>query len=381
MSTVPSYFGDFLGRIKLTDRQVDACKKGHRELRERLLSDEGLKSVVLETFLQGSYKRSTAVRPIDEDDKPDVDVVVVTILDRNKLSPREALERFRPFLDKYYSGKYEAQGRSWGIELAPVKLDLVPTAAPSEALRKLIKSLSVQTDEMIEDLDDWRLSEVWQPGKSGIGGVQRSAQERWRTEPLWIPDRDAGKWDRTHPLAQIEATHLKNAACNGHYVNVVRCLKWWRVAQRPEPKYPKSYPLEHMCWINCPDGVDSIAAGVVGGLEGIRDRYKHFARSRQTPVIPDHGVPEHNVLQRVSGNDFAAFHAHITEAVTLARQALDAEDLPESVRAWRKLFGDRFPAPPLGGGQGEGDSPRGSGGYTQRKDVSIIGGGRYACRT
>lgn len=378
MSTVPSYFIDFLRNIRLTDNQVEDCKKGHSTLRKRLHSEDELKNNIVESFLQGSYRRATAVRPFEDEIKSDVDVIVVTKIDRNEVTPRQAMDRFKPFLDKYYAGKYKAQGRAWKIALSYVELDLVPTSAPSEAVSRLVKSESVWTDDTLEEASDWRLDFSWPRGmpRSATGMDERAADEPWRKEPLWIPDREAQKWDKTHPLAQIDATQTKNMDCNRHYVNVVKCLKWWRTTQRPKPKYPKSYPLEHLCWVNCANGLESVAAGVVSTLENIRDRYRADAMSRRTPWVADHGVPEHNVLWRVSGDDFAEFHKHISEAASLARRALDAEDLRESVIIWRELFGDRFPEPPEK--KDDDESPDGPGGYTPRKDVSVIGGGRFA---
>ena len=369
MGALPSYFIDFLKNIRLTESQVDDCKKGHSTLRKRLHDDEKLGDIVVETFLQGSYRRSTAVRPFEEKKKSDIDIVVVTNLDRSQITPRQALDKFRPFLDKYYEGKYKAQGRSWRIELSYVELDLVPTSAPSEVVKDLFKSEDARSDDTLEEARGWQID---------FAGVQKAAEASWRTEPLWIPDREAQSWDETHPLAQIEATQRKNLNCNKHFVNVVKCLKWWRIAQQPEPKYPKSYPLEHLCWIGCADGIDSVAAGVVSALEGIRDRYRADAASRRTPRVADHGVPSHNVLGRVSGEDFAKFHRHVTEAADLSRRALKAEDLRESALLWRELFGDRFPEPPEERDDDGGESPEKPGGYTPRKDVSKIGGGRYA---
>ncbi len=376
MSAVPSYFIDFLRNIRLTESQVQDCKDGHSTLRERLHKDEDLKDIIVESFLQGSYRRATAVRPFEDSKKSDVDVIVVTTLDRNEVTPQQALDMFKPFLEKYYKGKYKAQGRSWGIELSYVELDLVPTSAPSEAQAQLIKSASVSNDQTLEEARDWRLSLSWRPGRALGAMMEKAADEQWRKEILWIPDREVKIWDETHPLAQIVATQVKNANCNGHYVNVVKCLKWWRTTQRPKPKYPKSYPLEHLCCVNCSDGIQSIAAGVVSTLEGIRDRYQADALNKRTPFISDHGVPGHNVLGRVSGEDFAAFHGHTTEAAELARRAYDDKDLRESVILWRKLFGDRFPEPPpkSDAGGGSPDKP----GYTPRENVSIIGGGRFA---
>ena len=380
MSAVPSYFNDFLRDIRLTDSQVEDCKTGHSTLRERLHRDEGLKDIIAESSLQGSYKRATAIRPFEDRKKSDVDVIIVTTLDGKEFTPRQALDLFKPFLEKYYKGKYKAQGRSWGIELSYVELDLVPTSAPSEAVAKLIKSASVQTDQTLEEARDWRLSLSWRPGRStgATAMMEKAADDSWRKEPLWIPDREAQVWDKTHPLAQIEATQTKNANCNGHYVNVVKCLKWWRMTQHPKPKYPKSYPLEHLCCVNCSNGVESIAAGVVSAFESIRDRYQSHALSKKTPWIIDHGVPEHNVLGRVSGDDFAAFHKHVTGAAALARRAFDAEGVRDSVMLWRELFGDRFPEPPPKRDDNGGESPDKPGGYTPRKDVSVIGGGRFA---
>ena len=42
MSTVPSYFKDFLSNIRLSDNQVKDLKTGHTTLRRRLEEDETL---------------------------------------------------------------------------------------------------------------------------------------------------------------------------------------------------------------------------------------------------------------------------------------------------------------------------------------------------
>ena len=132
MSTVPSYFKDFLSNIRLSDNQVSDLKTGHTTLRKRLEADETLSKIIVSTFLQGSYRRSTAVKP-KNGNKSDVDVIVVTKLDSEEYTPEEALDLFVPFLDKYYNGKYRIQGRSIGISLSYVDLDIVPTSAPSES--------------------------------------------------------------------------------------------------------------------------------------------------------------------------------------------------------------------------------------------------------
>lgn len=374
MADLNTYFNDFLSNIRLTGNQVADCKKGHKVLRGRLSEDENLKDIIVSVFLQGSYKRSTAVRPLGES-RSDVDLIVVTNLDKDSISPGKALEKFRGFLHKWYEGKYKKQGRSWGIELSYVSLDLVPTAAPGEVAKQLARTLSVTKDFTLEESNEWPFLEEraqFFDGDSFRHMISENKEE-WKSEPLWIPDRDAGEWDQTDPLTQIFVTQEKNKSCNRHFVNVVKCLKWWRKAVQPVPKYPKSYPLEHLVFLTCPDGIKSVAQGVVETLEAIRDRYRCEAVKKETPFVPDHGVPDHNVLARVSGDDFADFYHHVSDAAEIARKAYDEPDTRESAVLWQELFGNKFPDPPKNK-----NNSNSSDGFSPRKEESVIPGGRFA---
>jgi len=152
----------------------------------------------------------------------------------------------------------------------------------------------------------------------------------------------------------------------------VKSLKWWKGVRHPETKHPKGYPLEHLIGACCPDAITSVAEGVTRSLETIVKRYAAFATIGQTPSLPDHGVPEHNVLHRVSGEDFAIFFNQASNAAQLARRAFDATTVSESAEAWRELFGDAFPKPPSDEG-----SKASGGGFTKRTAVTTIGGGRW----
>ena len=80
MSALPSYFTDFLSEIRPTEDQRTAYQAAHKTLRDRLAEDEDTKNMLITTFLQGSYRRATAVRP-EGKHRPDVDVIVVTNID------------------------------------------------------------------------------------------------------------------------------------------------------------------------------------------------------------------------------------------------------------------------------------------------------------
>jgi Second Messenger Oligonucleotide or Dinucleotide Synthetase domain len=348
---LPSCFRDFLKDIRLSDNQVENCITGHETLRSRLKSYEDLKGKIVNTFLQGSYRRSTAVRPANGA-RADVDVVVVTNLNESDYpKPDDAINLFVPFLDKYYEGKYKIQNRSIGISLSYVDLDLVITSAPSEVDKIVLSSESVNETGQLELTPDWRLVPHWvrMENRGSLSGfdiqkrlLEAKAAAEWKSAPLRIPDRERKCWENTHPLAQLIWTRDKNGRCNSHYINVVKALRWWKRINLDLPKYPKGYPLEHLIGLHCPDNIKTVAEGIVRSLENIVSAYHHEFSNRTVPYIVDHGV-EHNVFGRVTAEDFAGFYECIVEAASIARSAYDADTPVKSSELWRKLFGNKFP--------------------------------------
>lgn len=326
---VPSFFKDFLEGIRLTSSQTEDLMTGHQTLRERLESYEGLSDIIVATFLQGSYKRGTATRPKDNS-RSDVDIIVVTNLDYNKNLPEAVFKKFIPFLETYYKNKYRLQGRSIGIELSYVDLDIVPTSAPSESQIQMLKNSTISSKFSIEDNSD----------TSTFFSRIASSNTQWERDPLLIPDRDAQRWSRTHPLMQIKWTQEKNNRCNQHYINVIKALKWWKKEKYPETKQPKSYPLEHFIGQCCPDGIKSVAEGVTKSLQTIVNIY------RTKPYLKDHGVPEHNVFAKLTDEEYNIFYEQVKGASTMAKEAYESQDINYSVQKWRELFGNKFPEPP-----------------------------------
>lgn len=377
---LPTYFNEFLKRIRPTERQSKDCKTGHQTLRDRLNGDAELDPIIVSTFLQGSYRRATTVRPKGEA-KLDVDVITVTRLSRlDYPNPDDAMDEFIPFLDEYYEGKYERQGRSFGISLSYVDIDLVITSAPSEAEEEVYESKAVRSDLTIEDVDDWLLAPSWVPPDERIGEsafVRGFVGEEWKTEPLWIPNRDAGEWERTHPLEQIKWTWRKNATCNTHYVNVVKAIKWWQRVHFEDDR-PKGYPLEHLIGVCCPDSINSVAEGVTLTLEAIVGNYRSYVANAWSPTLPDHGVPEHDVFGRVDGPEFADFFDHVEDAAYLAREALDDENRKSSIEKWRELFGSKFP--PSDDDDGDGDDPKGPFTRTSKSQTGDLTPRKYGSR-
>lgn len=343
MTTATSFFADFLENIRLPKELRDQCQNTHRTLAAKLLADDTLRPIIVSIFLQGSYRRHTGTKPTNNDPHADVDVVVVTTLDPTAYTPDRVVERFRPFLEREYPGQWTRNDRS--IKISPagmqVTIDLVPTAAPSEIQREFLESLD--PDFQIEargeaDQQPVRLREAFERLQKAAG------LERWQREPLLIPSRDLQTWVPTHPLEQIRWTLQKNDLTGGHYVNVVKAIRWWR-KQNTDGEHPKAYPLEHFVGETCPDGVVSVAEGVTRAFERMSGDYAGYASTHTVPTLPDRGVPQNDVFRRITPEQFHTFWNLAGTAASAARTALDAETSTESAQRWRSLFGEEFPAP------------------------------------
>src|SRR5262245_14386521 len=103
---LPSYFKDFLTEIEPSPSYKEDQQTGHKTLRRRLAEDDEFKTIHINTFLQGSYKRNTAIHP-----GKDVDIVVVTSLNPDGTTPTEANASLSKVLRKYYPGKVTPQNR------------------------------------------------------------------------------------------------------------------------------------------------------------------------------------------------------------------------------------------------------------------------------
>lgn len=344
-----SEFTEFLQNIRLTSNQRKDLITGHNTLRSRLLDDGELKDFIVADFLQGSYRRSTAVKP-KADRRADVDVVVVTNLSEQDYTPQAAMDKFKPLLERYYKGKWQFQGRSIGIELSYVDLDLVVTSIPTNQEITLYKSAAVTSSDDLEQAPDWTLNPLWlsledRQFRSDARQLMTEAISKgdWKTGPLRIPDRKASVWQDTHPLEQLRWTREKNKLTNGHFVNVVKALKWWRLVNYETPEHPRGYPHERLIGEVCPNGIESVAEGIVASLEKISSEYSWSAQSNQKPTLPDYGVSNHDVFGRVTVSDFRDYYAQAVTAAKLARRAYDSTDSKESSKYWRELLGNEFP--------------------------------------
>lgn len=270
---------------------VAAAKAAQEKVRDQLCIDEESKDAVKDTFLSGSYARSTAINDIN-----DVDVICLLDIDSSITAPEVVLAWLDGILGRYYT-ETKRQGRSIGVQGAKgVWLDIVPGSPLA--------------------------------GNSG---------------PIRIPDREASEWVTSHPKGQITAASDLNGATNGYFVPAVKLVKFWRDRLPRLSCRPKSYILETLVHrtIGYPN---SHAVAIVNSLEGIGRTYGAFRNTNSVPFISDPGHSSVNVAKRWPSAEFDEFMAQAESAAAIARKALNEPDVDQSRKLWRKLFGSTFGA-------------------------------------
>ncbi|MFA6198544.1 MAG: hypothetical protein WC734_05365 [Patescibacteria group bacterium] len=287
-------FKTFLSNIEPSDSQVGEAKTGHETLRGRLGSDDDLKALLAgDTFLAGSYRRSTAVKPIK-----DVDIIVPLSTDRTKTTPHQCLKDLRKVLLRYYKTAHlEDQRRSIRIDLSYVTMDIVPACAPDG------------------------------PDK-----------------PLWVPDREQAQWIETNPKGHIAFVTSLNKQSDGQFVPLVKIFKWWRLFRLPEMKHPKSFFLELLVADSVDLKAEDFGTGFHAVLKAWRRKYEQHATGGTVPNVADPGLPGQLIHTGMSSSDFKTFYDELVASEEVAQAALDAEDDSAAAEEWRKIFGQEFPA-------------------------------------
>ena len=285
-----SYFQGLLQNIEPSQKAVQHAQEAHNELRTLLEKDEDIKDANPDTFLSGSYARHTAINDIN-----DVDIILLIDIDVSNTLPDIVLAWLHQILQKHYD-KTRAQGRSVKVTTdSDFDLDIVPATAVSS-----------------------------------------------RDGPLWIPDREAHEWVRTHPKGQINFGIAKNQATDGYYKHLVKMMKHWKDRIKNSTARPNSYIIETLVAESMHTKPTSYGQAVVDCYKHVYCTYAHYLSIKTVPFIQDLGYPSTNVAKRWEFEEFYAFMQVVKSAWDTAAAALAETDHEHSVSLWRKLFGNKF---------------------------------------
>lgn len=257
-NTPQSAFDNFVRDIEPSKTTKARASQAHTNLRDFLSKHGTFREVHVRTFLSGSYKRDTAIRPQkngEDVERPDVDIIVVTNHSLDDL-PADVVE----LLYKTLKEKYQVirkQQRSVGIETTDADMDVVPAIEPV-----------------------------------GHGGKP------------YIADRKLEEWIQTNPPKHTDWTTEVNTKTDGRFKPLVKMVKWWRRQNPTVSKKPKGFVLECFTAESMSFTEKQYGELFVGMLESFVSTYAWHISQGQVPFIPDPGVPGNSVT---SGLSFAAF--------------------------------------------------------------------------
>ncbi len=291
-------FVKFLQDIEPSATTKSNASSSHTRLREFLIEHPELGQFIFKTFLSGSYKRDTAIRPQVKNgntERPDVDIIAVTIHTLYD-SPAAVVELLYSILRMEYKN-IRRQTRSVGIQAPLADMDVVPIIAPD-----------------------------------GLDGT------------LYIPDRKLEKWLVTNPPGHTNWTIEVNKASNGYFKPLVKLMKWWRRQNPTVSKRPKGFVVE--CIVaECMNYQETQYADLfLGTLETIVNRYAIDIAYKRVPFIPDPAVNGNYVTTGMTFDAFEGFYNKAKAHAELGRRAQAERDPVKSLDMWRQIFGLRFPA-------------------------------------
>ena len=296
-NTPQSAFDSFVQDIEPSKTTKLRASQAHASLRDFLSKHDMFKEVHLRTFLSGSYRRDTAIRPQkngEDVERPDVDIIVVTNHSLED-SPADVVELlYKTLMEKYDT--IRKQQRSVGIETAQADMDVVPITEPV-----------------------------------GRGGK------------LYIADRELERWVETNPPKHTEWTADVNTKAGGRFKPLVKMVKWWRRMNPTVNKKPKGFVLECFTAESMSSIEEHYGELFVGALENFVDAYASYISLGLVPDILDPGVPGNSVTKGLSFPAFEGFYNKAKAHTETGRKALEEEDAAKAVALWRQIFGGRFP--------------------------------------
>jgi hypothetical protein len=295
--TQNSVFEDFLRDIEPSATTKAAASAAHSALRRFLAEHEDFRQVHRDTYLSGSYRRDTAIRPRTtegEVERPDVDVITIT---NHTLAdnPGDVVDLlYRTLKDGY--ANVRKQQRSVRVMTEGAVMDVVPIIAPQ--------------------------------GEDG---------------PFYIPDRSLQAWIETNPRRHTQWTTEMNKLAGGRFKPLVKLMKWWRRENPTVSRKPKGFVIECIT-AECMDRDETHYGRLfVKNLERIVSKYAAWVEAGIVPHIDDPGVPGHSVTEGMTFAAFEGFYRKTEAHAERAREAMAEEDADKATALWRAIFGDRFP--------------------------------------
>lgn len=299
MITLDEAFGKFKSRLELNQKEQDNASTRHNEVRDYLCT----RFAIANDFLTGSYRRNTKSKPLK-----DIDIFfVLKESERSKYRdkhPSVVLEGFRKEMaDEWGESAVTKQGRSVGLDFG-----VVVDADDNTDYR----ILSIDAVPAFKSGDDYE-----------------------------IPCNDSGKWIKTNPKIHEEKAVAANQAYSSQWKGIVRMLKYWN----NNAKHGKDKPIKPSFLI------EVMALQCLHAPWGGRFDFEFEAvfATLADRIFEEWKDPAGLGPPISNGMDASRKQRARTMLLVAKQEARNAINLAnagkngEALKAWRALFGPKFP--------------------------------------
>ena len=298
MLTVDEAFRKFKSRLELNDKEQKNASARQQEVRDYL----DAKFSIDNRFLTGSYKRHTKTKPLK-----DIDIFFVM-----KESERHYRGKAPSVIIKdFYNALVEKYGE--------------------KAVRKQSRSVNVDFGVVVDadDNTDYRILSVDVVPAFADGNDYE------------IPDTDSGKWIKTNPKIHADKATAAHQAFSSEWKGLVRMVKYWNNNPRHGADKPikPSFLIEVMA-LEC----------LYGGWQGRFDyELQGFFATLADRILdewPDPaglGPPISNGMEQARKQRARTLLTQASRDASLAINLTRQGQNGEALKAWRVLFGPKFP--------------------------------------
>lgn len=298
MLTIDEAFRKFKSRLELNEKEQKNASDRQNEVRDYLVTKFG----IARSFLTGSYARHTKTKPLK-----DIDIFFVLNDSEKHYKSKSA----SVVLDDFYSALVDKYG--------------------SAAVRKQARSIGVDFGVVVdaEDNTDYRVMSI-----DAVPAFDNGSEYE-------IPDSGSGKWIKTDPEIHKEKATKAHQTYSNEWKGLVRMVKYWN----NNPKHGSDKPIKPSFLIE----VMALEC-LHGGWGGSFDREIQSFFSTLADRIHDEW-PDPAGLGPAISNDMDSARKDRAQRLLQAasREATIAIDHVrrgrngEALRAWRELFGPKFP--------------------------------------
>jgi len=297
MPTVDEAFRKFKSRLELNEKEQKNASARQTEVRDYLVT----KFAIDRSFLTGSYARYTKTKPLK-----DIDIFFVL---------KDSEKHYRSKAPSVVIGAfYDALVEKYG----------------TAAVRKQSRSVNVDFGVVIDadDNTDYRVVSVDVVPAFAAG------------DDYEIPDDDTGNWIKTNPEIHASKATAAHQAFSNEWKGLVRMVKYWNNNARHGEKPVKPSFLIEVMALEC----------LYGGWQGRFDYEIQGFFSTLADRVFDEWPDPAGLGPAISNGMDATRKQRARELLMAAsRDATIAIDHVrrgrngESLKAWRALFGPKFP--------------------------------------